>query len=73
MAMGPDSLQMLKFSAPSPRGPSETEESNAHVHTCRNTHGHTQFTGRHVPPDAHLSLISLLRLVWVPVVQFLLS
>lgn len=62
MARGPNSLQMLKSSAPSLRGPGETEASNAHVHTCRHTHVHTQFTGGHMPPDAYSSRISLLRL-----------
>lgn len=41
MAMGPDSLQMLKFSTPSPREPGEGKESKAHVYTCTNTHVHT--------------------------------
>lgn len=73
MAVGPDSLQMLKSSAPSPRGPGETEESNAHVHTCRHTYVHTQFTGGRVP-QVHTSPASAsFGWIWVLVVLFLLS
>ena len=50
MAMGPNSLQMLKFSAPIPRGPSEGKESKAYVGTCENTYVDTQPTGCHIHP-----------------------
>lgn len=78
LATGPDSLQMLKFSAPSPRGPGEGEESQAHVHTCRNTHVHTPCSQSHDPgciplSHLHLSFSASSSWIWVLGVLFLLS
>lgn len=68
MAVGPDSLQMLKCSAPSPREPGEGKESKAHVYTCRNTYVHTTqavtCTQVLTPPASARWFFCLLWLYW---------